>query len=105
MDSASALRYVVETSGLTHRQIAHRLGRYDSYVSQVLTRSGAPGADTIATIARACGYRLELVPMDGGEAVTIGEAMADDADGASDRLVQARALVHRAAALLDGMDD
>lgn len=104
MDAANALRDMVEASGLTHRQIEARAGRYGGWVGQSLARP-KPGADTIATIARACGYRLELVPMDGGEAITIGEAMADDADGASDRLVQARALLHRAAALLDDMDD
>ena len=104
MDAANALRDMVEASGLTHRQIEARAGRYGGWVGQSLARP-RPGADLVADIARACGYRLELVPMDGGEAVTIGEYSDDDAGGASDRLVQARALLHRAAALLDGMDD
>lgn len=104
MDSSHALRTVVEASGLTHRQIARRLDRYDSYVSQVLTRTSAPGADTIASIATACGYRLELVPLDGGRSIVIGEDDQQD-DSAADRVAQARALVHRAAALLDDMEE
>lgn len=99
MDASSALRQMVETSGLTHRQIARRLGRYDSYVSQMLTRSGAPGADTIASVAHACGYRLDLVPIDGGEPITIGEG-ATPSDGRDD-VAQARALLARACALLE----
>lgn len=104
MDSSHALRTVVEASGLTHRQIARRLDRYDSYVSQVLTRTSAPGADTIASIARACGYRLELVPLDGGRSIVIGEEQDQQDDSAADRVAQARAMVHRAAALLDDME-
>lgn len=103
MDGSQALRSMVEASGLTHRQIARRLGRYDSYVSQVITRSGAPGVDTIASIAHACGYRLELVPMDGGATITIGDHDQARHDEAA-AIDQARALIARAAALLDGID-
>ena len=104
MDASQALRECVEGSGLTHRQIARRLNRYDSYVSQVLTRSSAPGADTIAAIARACGYRLQLVPLDGGEAITIGD-QGDDQSGDAPTIDQARALLDRASAILARLDD
>ena len=104
MQTIEAMRAMIDQSGLTHRQIAHRLGKYDAYVSQVVSRARDPQASTLADIARACGYRLELVPMDGGEAITIGEAMDDGTSAAAgDRFVQARALLHRAAALLDDM--
>ena len=101
MDASQALREIVEASGLTHRQIARRLGRYDSYVSQLLTRSGAPGADTLASVAGACGYRLELVPMDGSESLTIGDYEQTQPRAAD----QARALILRAAALLEQVDE
>ena len=102
MDASQALREMVEASGLTHRQIARRLGRYDSYVSQVLTRSGSPGGDTIASIAHACGYRLDLVPIDGGSTITIGDACDDTGDAAT--IDQARALLARASAILESID-
>ena len=101
MDASQALRRMVETSGLTHRQIARRMGRYDAYVSQMLTRTQAPGADTVASVARACGYRLELVPIGGdGASIVIGNVADDDADDL-DQMAQARALIARGLAMLD----
>lgn len=105
MDTIDAVRQMVDGSGLTHRQIARQLGRYDTWVSQILTRGRDPQVSTLADVAQACGYRLQLVPMDGGDTITIGEEDHDDGDaGAQDPVVQARALVHRAAALLDDME-
>ena len=103
MDAANAMRYVVEQSGLTHRQIESRAGRYGGWVGQTLSRP-RPGADLLAELARACGYRLELVPMDGGDPITIGDYDADEQthEHAAD---QARALILRAAALLENVDD
>jgi len=101
MDAASALREMIETSGLTHRQIEARAGRYGGWIGQTMARPH-PGADLLASIATACGYRLELVPMDGGETITIGEGLPDR-DGAPS-IEQARALLSRAASILDQMD-
>jgi len=99
MNAAQAMRTVVESSGLTHRQIEARAGRYGGWIGQTLMRP-KPGADLLASVAKACGYRLELVPMDGGEPIRIGDDVADVAEG--DRITQARALIGRAAALLGG---
>ena len=104
MDSVQALREAVEVSGLTHRQVAQRIGRNDAYVSQAM-RQKSIGGDVLASIAHACGYRLELVPLDGGAPIVIGEEQDQQDDSAADRVAQARALVHRAAALLDYMED
>ena len=100
MDASKALRSLVDASGLTHRQIAHKLGKYDSYVSQILTRSNAPGADTLASIAHACGYHLALVPDGDGEMIVIGEDFEPTAPS-MDKIEQVRALLARACALLD----
>ena len=100
MDAIDALRVMVEASGMTHRQIAHRLGKYDAYVSQVLTRARDPQAATLADIARACGYRLDLVPLDGGATITIGGEELPDLDDVP-TIDQARALLARATAILD----
>ena len=100
MDSITALRAMVEASGLTHRQIARRLGKYDAYVSQIMTRGRDAQASTLADIAHACGYRLDLVPLDGGDPITIGRG--DDGDGDQGATIdQARALIARGLAMLD----
>ena len=102
MDAANAMRCIVEQSGFTHRQIESRAGRYGGWVGQTLSRP-RPGADLLSEIARACGYRLELVPMDGGDPITIGTYETDEQTQprATD---QARALILRAAALLEQVE-
>ena len=103
MDVQQAMRAMVDASGMTHRQISARLGRYDSYVSQLLTRQSVPSVDTVAQVAHACGYRLELVPMAGGDALAIG----DDGDDAPDRdmtIAQTKELLTKALANLESME-
>ena len=102
MDTITSVRTMIDDSGLTHRQIAHRLGKYDTYVSQVLNRGKTLKTDTLLDIARACGYRLDLVPTDGGKTITIGDAPTTTDAPTID---QARALLLRAAAVLDSLDD
>ena len=102
MDGHDALREIVTCSGLTHRQIETRLGRSSGYLGQALSRP-KPGCDTLSEIARACGYKLELVPMDGGDPITIGTYETDEQTQprATD---QARAFILRAAALLEQVE-
>ena len=105
MDASNAMRGMVESCGLTHKQIEARAGTYGGWIGQSLARP-RPGADLLASIAHACGYRLELVPLDGGAPIVIGDDQDQrEEDRAADRVAQARALVHRAAALLDYMED
>ena len=103
MRSTQAAREMMASSGLTHRQAAHRLDRSDSYISQVIGQKSI-GCDVMADIARACGYTLQLVPLDGGAAITIGDDDAPDRDD-TPSLDEARALLARAAAILDRMDE
>ena len=102
MDTTTAIREMIEASGLTHRQIASRMGRYDAYVSQLVSRGTEPRVDTLASVARSCGYRLQLVPLDGGASITIGDDAPDRDDAPT--IDQARALLARAAAILDQVD-
>ena len=104
MDASGAMRGMVEACGLTHKQIENRGGMYGGWIGQSLARP-KPGADLLASIATACGYRLELVPLDGGAPIVIGDDDDQRDDSAADRVAQARALVHRAAALLDDMEE
>ena len=103
MQVTQAIQSMCAASGLTHRQIAGRLGKYDTYVSQMITRRTDPQTSTLADLARACGYSLQLVPMDGGEAITIG----DDSRGtdAQPTISDARAMIARGLAMLEAMDE
>ena len=103
MDVQQAMRAMVDASGMTHRQISARLGRYDSYVSQLLTRQSVPSVDTVAQVAHACGYRLELVPMAGGDALAIGDE-GDDAPDRGDAIARTKELLTKALANLDAME-
>jgi transcriptional regulator with XRE-family HTH domain len=103
MDVQQAMRAMVDVSGMTHRQISARLGRYDSYVSQLLTRQSVPSVDTVAQVAHACGYRLELVPMAGGDALVIGDD-GDDAHDRGDAIARTKELLTKALANLDAME-
>ena len=103
MEVADAMRKMVDESGLTRSQISARMGRYDSYISQLLTRPSVPGADTVAAVAHACGYRLALVPMDGGDTIPIGDA-STDSDASNATIAQTRALLTRALANLDALE-
>ena len=103
MDVQQAMRAMVDASGMTHRQISARLGRYDSYVSQLLTRQSVPSVDTVAQVAHACGYRLELVPMAGGDALVIGDE-GDDAPDRDDAIARTKELLTKALANLNAME-
>ena len=102
MQALEALRLAVERSGFTHRQLATRMGRSQSYASRVLMRPNM-SADTLASVARAANYRLELVPMRGGEPIGIGEIgdVTDHGDG----LARARALMREALGILERMEE
>jgi hypothetical protein len=103
MDVQQAMRAMVDASGMTHRQISARLGRYDSYVSQLLTRQSVPSVDTVAQVAHACGYCLELVPMAGGDALVIGDD-GDDVPDRGDAIARTKELLLKALANLDAME-
>jgi transcriptional regulator with XRE-family HTH domain len=107
MDVQQAMRAMVDGSGMTHRQISARLGRYDSYVSQLLTRQSVPSVDTVAQVAHACGYRLELVPIGDGRSLTIGDddsPVDDRGDVTGDAIARTKELLTKALANLDAME-
>lgn len=71
MDTLQAVREMLDSSGLTPYRVAVKIGRHSSYVSQMVRRGSVPSADLLAKIAAACGYRLQLVPIEGGDVLTI----------------------------------
>lgn len=79
MTTLDALRAMLAASGVTPYRAALLIGRRAPYVSTMLRRGSCPSADLLARLAAVCGYRLELVPIDGGNALEIGGSA--DGDG------------------------
>jgi hypothetical protein len=69
---------MLEASGLTSYRVSVVLGRHSSYVSTMLRRGSRPSGDLLARVAAACGYRLELVPVDGSGPVLVVDGVPDD---------------------------
>lgn len=82
MDTLQALTKMLDDSGTTPYQAAKAIGRGSSYVSGMVWRGSCPSADLLAQISTACGYRLELVPMDrDGETIHISGVADSDGGG------------------------
>lgn len=71
MTASEAVALMIERAGVTSYRVSLRLGRHSSYVSTMLRRGSCPSADLLAKIGAACGYRLDLVPLDGSESIHI----------------------------------
>lgn len=69
MKAPDALKMIVKESDISAIEISSRIGRKSNYVSSLLSRGSTPTAETLATIAGACGYRLCLVR--GNEAIDL----------------------------------
>lgn len=77
MTSTDAVRSMLEASGLTSYRVSVALGRHSSYVATMLRRGSRPSGDLLARVAAACGYRLQLVPLDGGGPVLVVDGVPD----------------------------
>lgn len=75
MDSRQALAHVVAKGGKSKAALSRELGRSEGFVSSLFSMHRAPGVDLMASIAKACGYDLQLVGH--GETITLG----DDGEG------------------------
>ena len=62
VDASEAMRLIIESSGKSGRQVAREIGRSESFISSSLAQGVCPRADTLARVARACGYELVLIP-------------------------------------------
>ena len=65
MRTAGLLRYARRSAGLSQRELAHRAGVPQPAISRIESRRTVPRADTLERLLRACGVRLELVPVAG----------------------------------------
>jgi len=74
MEALKAINTVIAKSGKSKMQVARDMGKSDYYVTALTGRGSVPKADTLALIAEACGYCLQLVSDDGKETITIDPA-------------------------------
>ncbi len=70
MNASEAMRLIIEASGKSGRQVAREIGRSESFVSSSLAQGVCPRADTLARVARACGYELVLIPKPRADGLT-----------------------------------
>ena len=69
MTTLEAMRAMIDAAGMSTYAVACEIGRTSSYVSGMFRRGSVPGGDVLARIARACGYRLALIPNDDAQEV------------------------------------
>lgn len=62
MTTEDAIREMAFRSRQSLRAISEKTGRTPNFIGATLSRGSVPKADTLAEIARACSYRLALVP-------------------------------------------
>lgn len=60
MSARAAMVRIVDTSGMSRRQLSVSMGRYPQYLNQKVNDKQTPKADTLAEVARVCGYELLL---------------------------------------------
>lgn len=69
MNSVEAVRRMQATSGISGLELSRKLGRSPSYVSSTTSRGSDLRCSTLAEIAAALGYRIDLVEVETGERV------------------------------------
>ena len=60
MSARAAMVRIVDTSGMSRRQLSVSMGRYPQYLNQKVNDKQTPKADTLAEVAQVCGYELLL---------------------------------------------
>lgn len=60
-DTGPIITKMRKTRGVTQSELSKRIGRSRSYIGTLETRAGACCYDTLASIARALGYRIVFV--------------------------------------------
>lgn len=60
MNELDLIRHMCEKSGQSMRAVSVKMGKSPTYLSATIARGGGVGVSTLAEIARACGYVLEV---------------------------------------------
>ena len=60
MDTREAIERMCEEAGKSQRAVSAEIGRAPTFLSTTLHKGSGPKVDTMAAIARACGFELVL---------------------------------------------
>lgn len=71
MEAFEAVRRIVDGAGVSRAEASRRMGKGDKFINSILVRERTPRVDTLALIARACGWRLVLEREDGSERIEL----------------------------------
>lgn len=77
MRAIDALRRMLDASGTSQYAASKRMGKSVTYVQTTL-KNNTMGADKLAEVAAVCGYRLVLIPKEGGDEIEIGSIEITD---------------------------
>ena len=76
MEAYQALREAAKASDIPLYRIGRELGKPYAYVISAISRGSVPRCDTLAKMAKVCGYDLALIPE--GEAPDSAFVIGDD---------------------------
>lgn len=62
MEAYQALKEAAKASDIPLYRIGRELGKPDAYVNSAISRGSVPRCDTMAMMAKVCGYELAIVP-------------------------------------------
>lgn len=71
MDAIQAMRIMQKASGKTGVQVSADIGRSRTYFGAITSAAKPPQVDTLAAIADACGYDLQLVSRVHGDVIKL----------------------------------
>lgn len=60
MNTRDAIQKMCEIEGKSQRTVSKEIGRAPTFLSSSLTKGSIPRVDTMAAIARTCGFELVL---------------------------------------------
>lgn len=63
MDGMQVFVKMVNSSGKSRRALSLEMGKSENYLSSLISQNSRPTADTLALVAKHCGYVLACVPI------------------------------------------
>ena len=67
MQADSVIRALVERSGMSYRAMSAALGKSPNWAGVTAQRGRVPKLDTVAAVADACGYDVDIIERETGE--------------------------------------
>lgn len=61
MNTNEAMRHMIEASGQSLSKVSTDMGKSRTFLASTFTKGSTSRVDTLAAVARLCGYRLVIV--------------------------------------------